>query len=456
MGALISAPVACIGGMCASCVGSCAVGALCKCCTCRCLASPFKTNVLYCLILFVATTVALVLRYSEQDMAVDTWSTPGSASYTLCEGGRCEGNWAVFRISFTLSCLFLTMLLLTSSESKAAVFAHRGFWLAKVIGVIAVGATTVFMPNDAFAYYAWIARFVAPGFLVYQVISLIGFGYSANTAMVERDDQAPPAPLLCISNSGGNVWKVANLLLCLLLYVGILTGIGLLYDRFPQSGCSFNPLAVTTTLLLVLLNTALSVSSIAPHAALLTSALVSAYGTWVCYGAMAAMPYAECNPLANSPGFVSSVVSICIATGTVAFLTFSAGRRETAKMSAKEVATNAGQLAPAPAAAPAAADAVTVKVEGEEAREDPLDEVAPQSYRGYYFVMLLLSFYLAMLLSNWGTAADGEADAELLNGSYNASLASAWVQLTSGWLCALLYLWTLVAPRLLPDRDFSV
>jgi len=97
-----------------------------------------------------------------------------------------------------------------------------------------------------------------------------------------------------------------------------------------------------------------------------------------------------------------------------------------------------------------------VKVEGEEAREDPLDEVAPQSYRGYYFVMLLLSFYLAMLLSNWGTAADGEADAELLNGSYNASLASAWVQLTSGWLCALLYLWTLVAPRLLPDRDFSV
>ena len=44
MGALISAPVACIGGMCASCVGSCAVGALCKCCTCRCLASPFKTN----------------------------------------------------------------------------------------------------------------------------------------------------------------------------------------------------------------------------------------------------------------------------------------------------------------------------------------------------------------------------------------------------------------------------
>ena len=33
--------------------------------------------------------------------------------------------------------------------------------------------------------------------------------------------------------------------------------------------------------------------------------------------------------------------------------------------------------------------------------------------------------------------------------------ARAWLQLSTNWLCALLYLWTLIAPKCFPDRDFS-
>ena len=38
---------------------------------------------------------------------------------------------------------------------------------------------------------------------------------------------------------------------------------------------------------------------------------------------------------------------------------------------------------------------------------------------------------------------------------YSMGYASAWLQLGTNWLCSLLYLWTLIAPKLFPERDFE-
>lgn len=35
------------------------------------------------------------------------------------------------------------------------------------------------------------------------------------------------------------------------------------------------------------------------------------------------------------------------------------------------------------------------------------------------------------------------------------SEAAVWIKMVSGWLCLLVYIWTLMAPALFPDRDFS-
>lgn len=76
----------------------------------------------------------------------------------------------------------------------------------------------------------------------------------------------------------------------------------------------------------------------------------------------------------------------------------------------------------------------------------------PSSPRADFFhaVFAVASCYLAMMFSNWevsGSTREFEIDKGWI---------STWVKMASKWVCELLYLWTVVAPALLPNRDFGV
>lgn len=58
--------------------------------------------------------------------------------------------------------------------------------------------------------------------------------------------------------------------------------------------------------------------------------------------------------------------------------------------------------------------------------------------------------WTAMILTHWGAV---QTRGSIANPS--ASNVAMWIVIASQWLALLLYLWTLVAPRLFPDRDFS-
>eukprot|EP00310_Coccolithus_braarudii_P018553 CAMPEP_0183353442 /NCGR_PEP_ID=MMETSP0164_2-20130417/33256_1 /TAXON_ID=221442 /ORGANISM="Coccolithus pelagicus ssp braarudi, Strain PLY182g" /LENGTH=427 /DNA_ID=CAMNT_0025526111 /DNA_START=11 /DNA_END=1294 /DNA_ORIENTATION=- len=425
---------ACLG----SCLATCACEACCKACGCKCLLPPIIANTLYCLLFFVATIAALILRYNEAPLRIclgfsdceDTdgyWTSKTSYSYDLCGGDDCAGQWAAFRISFALTCFFGTLFVFTTCKTACSVYVHRGFWIGKVLAFAAVLFATLFMPNDVFAYFAWVARFVAPGFLVYQMIFFIDFGYRVNTKLVEWDEPATQRRFLCSDNEDGVWFKRLLLFISLACFLATFAGVGLLFHYFHQ-GCQFNPLAISLTLILLLINTVISVSKIAPHGAIFTSALMSVYTMWLTYTAMSSMPYEECNPLFASPTPIQTAISIAIASISIFGTAFNAGFRENRRaLNFSGKGTN---------------DQVTVDV------PPPDGEVEPASFWTYHLVMLLLSMYMSMLLTNWGQSND---DATL----HSSGVASAWVQLGSSWLCSLIYFWTLVAPALFPDRDFS-
>jgi len=58
--------------------------------------------------------------------------------------------------------------------------------------------------------------------------------------------------------------------------------------------------------------------------------------------------------------------------------------------------------------------------------------------------------YWCMVLTDWGNVDRSASGASPTNGKI-----AMWMNITASWICTLLYGWTLVAPRVFPDRDFS-
>lgn len=65
-------------------------------------------------------------------------------------------------------------------------------------------------------------------------------------------------------------------------------------------------------------------------------------------------------------------------------------------------------------------------------------------------VFLLVSGYYAMVLTNWATIQAGAGIENPRTGR-----AAMWIQAAGQWISILMYLWSLVAPKILTNRDFS-
>ena len=63
--------------------------------------------------------------------------------------------------------------------------------------------------------------------------------------------------------------------------------------------------------------------------------------------------------------------------------------------------------------------------------------------------MCLASMYIGMLVTNWTSAS-------ITTGDLISNDSGFWVRVTIAWGTTLLYIWTLIAPRVCPSRDFTV
>ncbi|KAL0164966.1 hypothetical protein M9458_040719, partial [Cirrhinus mrigala] len=70
------------------------------------------------------------------------------------------------------------------------------------------------------------------------------------------------------------------------------------------------------------------------------------------------------------------------------------------------------------------------------------------SYSFFHFMLFLASLYIMMTLTNWYSP---DSNYETMTSKWPA----VWVKITSSWICISLYVWTLVAPLVLTNRDFD-
>merc|ERR1711924_518529 len=91
------------------------------------------------------------------------------------------------------------------------------------------------------------------------------------------------------------------------LYALAITGWVLEAQWYGADGCAPQQAIISLTIIVTLLLSIISCTKIAPHGTLFTSAVVTAYATYMAYSALASHPDPKCNAAA-SPGYGHSTM----------------------------------------------------------------------------------------------------------------------------------------------------
>merc|ERR1712031_91950 len=73
----------------------------------------------------------------------------------------------------------------------------------------------------------------------------------------------------------------------------------------------------------------------------------------------------------------------------------------------------------------------------------------------FHLILCVGAIYMAMLLTNWGSAIDSTEVSENPSGTVTRGKTAMWITILTQWTAVGMYIWTLVAPRMMPNRDFS-
>lgn len=198
----------------------------------------------------------------------------------------CKSSSAVLRFSFALSSIFFVQLIGTSIHTKFYDF----LWGWKFLLFSGLVILFYFLQAEVFDLngYAWYARIAGFFYLIIQQIILLDFAYTWNERMVKWSEEDAV-------HGYGTIWLVILIFLSFLLIGGSMAVIGIMYWQFGNKICSDTLAILSLTLVLCFIATFLQVF-VSDEGSMLTSAIIIAYSTYICYSAVTLNPNPVCNP----------------------------------------------------------------------------------------------------------------------------------------------------------------
>ena len=408
----------------------------------------------YFLLLFVTTVLAFILRYWGGPIVINLTVT----TLSLCSADSslpCYGFGALTRLSFSLTLFFLVHLALP--------LLSRFQWWLKGCLLLVVVVGCWFIPDSFYLVYVDIARFFSGLFLLLQLIILVDAAYSWQEAW-SSDERPWHKALLAVSGLQYG--------LCIALLV-------LMFRWFssPQSECQLETFFLSFTLVLTVLTSLLSVSPWIEGGGLLPAAVVTSYCTYLLFSALSSDP-SQCNGLYGEGGSASSehatiwqsAISIAITAASIGYAAYNIytsssligegdGGAEAAAAAEDYKPMTESKEDSGTAAAPPAQDIEAAAPSSSSSSASASDsggdgavaDISNRQYRRFYLVMSVASMYLCMLLTNWGNqqTVNDPSQRDVGMGKQNM-----WIRIGSQWAVIALYVWSLIAPLVLTDRQF--
>lgn len=432
------------------------------------------TRIAYALILLVNSILSWIM--------LTPWAIQKLQHLTLdymkisCPEGECYGWVAVHRINFALGIFHVIMAVLllgvnSSKNPRAGI--QNGFWGPKVFAWLALIVVSFLIPDGFFMIWGnYIAFTGATLFLLLGLILLVDLAHTWAEYCLDQ-----------IDTYESNVWRGVLIGSTLGMYAASIAMTIVQYIFFAGSGCSMNQAAITINLLLFLIVSFISVhptiQEYNPKAGLAQSAMVAIYCTYLTMSAVSMEPDDNnCNPLiregTQGTRTTSTIIGAIVTMLTVAYTTTRAATQGVAlgaknnsvrlpdddehdlvtqqpDSSRREMRAAALRQAVEEGSLPADAllDDDDESDSGNTARDD--ERTSTQySYALFHIIFFLATTWVATLLTMRfeSERKDEVQDFEPVGRTYWAS----WVKIISSWVCYAIYIWTLVAPIVLPDR----
>ncbi|XP_076666642.1 serine incorporator TMS1 isoform X3 [Andrena cerasifolii] len=431
------------------------------CCTqCPSCRNSTSTRIMYAILLMVGTIIACItLAPSLQDALKKVPFCTNSTNYVPskftidCESA--VGYLAVYRICFIISLYFFLMSAMmirvrSSKDPRAAI--QNGFWGIKYLLIIGGIIGAFFIPEKSFGitwmYFGMIGGLL---FIIIQLILIVDFAHSWADAWVGN-----------YNDTESKGWYAALLGATFLNYAISITGIALLFVYFTHAdSCALNKFFISFNLILCVIASAISilpsVQEYNAHSGLLQSSVVSLYVVYLTWSGISNSPDHECNPgffeiiSGNDPDARNrvafdkeSIIGLIIWFSCVLYSSLrTASKSSKLTMSDNFLTKDTGDdYTPVEGHNPDAEKGDEAKVWDNEG-----DTVA-YNWSFFHLMFAFATLYVMMTLTNW-YQPNSNLD------TLNSNAASMWVKIISSWMCLGLYSWTLIAPALLPNRDFS-
>ncbi|XP_006895005.1 PREDICTED: serine incorporator 2 [Elephantulus edwardii] len=451
---------ACLGACsllsCASCLCGSAPCILCSCCPSS--RNSTVSRLFFTVFLFLGVLVCIIMLSPgvESQLHKLPWvCEEGAKNPIILQGhidcGSLLGHRAVYRMCFSTAAFFFFFTLLmiyvrSSRDPRAAI--QNGFWFFKFLVLVGITVGAFYIPDGSFSniwfYFGVVGSFL---FILIQLVLLIDFAHSWNQQWLwkaeERDSRA---------------WYGGLFFFTFFFYSLSIAALTLLYIYYTHPGACheskvFLSLNLTFCFCVSIIAVLPKIQEAQPNSGLLQASVVTLYTMFVTWSALSNIPDQKCNPhllthfgnetvLAGPDGYVTqwwdapSIVGLIIFILCTLFISVrSSDHRQVNSLMQTETC-------------PPMLDATQQQMVVSEGRAyDNEQDGVTYSYSFFHFCLVLASLHIMMTLTNW--YRPGETLKMV------STWTAVWVKICASWAGLLLYLWTLVAPVLLPGRDFS-
>ncbi|XP_027859684.1 serine incorporator 1 [Xiphophorus couchianus] len=467
-----------------SCMCSNATCPVCGCCPSS--RNSTVTRIIYASILLLGTIVACIMLSPGMEQQLrrvpgfcdDTegFFIPAHQAYLKCE--MLVGYKAVYRFCFGMSMWFLsfsifTLNIKTSRDPRASI--HNGYWFYKFVALVASTVGAFYIPDGPFTYMLFV---IGSGgaffFILIQLVLLVDFAHSWNESWAENMEKG---------NSRG--WYTALLAVMTLNYVTAFTAAVLCFIFYAKpDACFINKFFISFNVMLCVVASVVSVlrkvQEFQPHSGLLQSSFITLYTVFLTWSAMTNEPDRECNPNllsifqqitaptvwppetenqtavviigAEEPDQTSPYLQWWDAQSIVGLIIFVLCILYSSIRSSNTNQVNKLTMASKQSTVliQGSSSSGSDMLEGPRGPRRAVDneqDMVQYSYSFFHFMLFLASLYIMMTLTNWYSP---DADYTI-----TSKWPTVWVKVSSSWLCLALYIWTLVAPMIFPNRDFS-